>query len=534
MSGRTSSRMIHTVCAALAVVAMSAAAMMPVQALAASVVPESVAVTESSHESNPDAAGTTAPSTGTTVADSDIMTNMDVPYMAPWNAEQTQKLDIYNATGTEVSTSKARPAVVFIHGGAWIHGDKSFISERMPLVKTLLQSGYVVASINYRLAVESPWPAQINDCKSAIRFLRGHAAEYGIDPDRIAVFGESAGAHLAMMLGVTNGSRQFDNTQDGNMTGISSNVQAVISGFGISDVDDWGKLPGDDVSSAIHAKNLLFGVEEMGQYTEAQAKAASPLTYASAKAAPMLLVHGQNDSTVSYQQTVMMEQALDRVGAKNVSTWYPEYGPHGLTDVFCKNITAQQHYLDFLSKMFPHSQHGNNDETETVPVYRFYQPSQHTYLFSAQANETTILEQDWTGWFKEDAVFRVLPGSDLAVSNGSDAPATNSSMNKTDDDVVQTATMIVSRVHNTNTNDYIYTANTDEVNILESQGWVKETTFRTIAAGGISVHRLYDACTNRHTLVSNDTEKQSLIAYGWRDEGIAFHAYDSDQLSVSL
>ncbi|KAA8816496.1 hypothetical protein EMB92_06230 [Bifidobacterium callitrichos] len=635
MGGRASSRMTHVVCAVLAVMAMFAAAVMPVRALADSVVPESAAASlqetdrntgaasndqESSTEAEEDksaetddedvpsanelnsesdknasandgnsvdsttgatntgteaSAGTSddnsdsttsdgnadsdksdaapvTPSTGTTVVNGNIVTHADVPYMAPWSAEQTQKLDVYNAASAATAADgKGQPVVVFIHGGAWIHGDKSFLSERMPLVNTLLQSGYVVASINYRLAAESPWPAQINDCNSAVRFLREHAAEYGIDPDRIAVFGESAGAHLAMMMGVTNGSRQFVNTQDGNKAAVSSDVQAVISGFGISEVDDWGKLSGDDVSTAVYAKNLLFGVTEGKQYTEAQAKEASPLTYVSAKAAPMLLVHGQNDRTVSYRQTVMMEQALKQAGAKNVSTWYPEYGPHGFTDVFCENVTAQQRYLDFLSKVFPQSQQGSTDSThtiETVPVYRFYQSSHRTHLFSAQANETTVLGQDWTGWLKEGIVFRVLPDAESGpaqdsgeTSNNSNKDAVSSgissangiSADETGVSAAQPSTVTISRMHNTSTDDYIYTGNTDEINVLRRNGWVEESVFRTIATGGISIHRLYDVRTNRHMLVSNDTEKRGLIAHGWRDEGIAFHAYAVDQLSVS-
>ncbi|NQT87653.1 alpha/beta hydrolase, partial [bacterium] len=97
------------------------------------------------------------------------------------------------------------PIVVWIHGGAWRAGTKS-LGRVMPLV----ERGYAVAAITYRLTGEAQWPAQIQDCKCAIRWLRAHAAEHGIDPDRIGVWGSSAGGHLVAMLGTAGDVEAFE------------------------------------------------------------------------------------------------------------------------------------------------------------------------------------------------------------------------------------------------------------------------------------------------------------------------------------
>lgn len=480
------------------------------------------------------------PSTGTITVAGNIVKHTDVPYTAPWSATQTQKLDVYGPASETLaqegtSAATAKPVVVFIHGGAWINGDKSFLNSRMPLVNTLLQSGYLVASINYRLASESPWPAQINDTKSAVRFLRANASKYGIDPDRIAVFGESAGAHLAQLMGVTKGSTVFVDAQDGNGSDVSSDVQAVISDFGISDVDAWGKLSGDDTVSAAYAKNLLFGAKQSGQYTAEQARAASPLTYVSADAAPMMLAHGQNDRTVSYRQTVLMEQALTKAGVA-VSAWYPVNGPHSSADVFCTNITAQQKYLDFLSSVLTTEQNGQDgtvtDGTETIPVYRFYNAAEHTHLFSSRSNEITVLEQEWTGWNKERIAFRVLPEKQTSTPSAASLYGRGENASADSSSSASSAVETVTRMHNAATGDYVYTSSTAEIESLQAAGWAPETSFRVPTHGGIPVYRLYNATIGRHMLTADSAERDKLIAQGWRSESIPFHAYAADQITV--
>lgn len=453
-----------------------------------------------------------------------ITLQSNIPYMSPWSPSQSQRLDLYGLSSfgkqSDSDSPSARPVVVFIHGGAWIEGDQT-MAARMPLVKTLLQGGYMVAAINYRLATEAPWPAQINDCKSAIRFLRANASKYGIDPDRIIVFGESAGGHLAMMMDVTNGTDDFVVSDDGNGM-VSSDVQAVISDFGIADVDQWGKSSNDDAVGAAYAKNLLFGVPQGGQYTVEQTKQASPITYVNANAAPMLLVHGQNDQTVSYQQSVMMENALKQVGAKNVQSWYPIDGPHSSVEVFCANIVAEKKYLDFLSEALPVAKQDTSQtpSTGTVPVYRFYKANQNTHVFSLERNEQIVLGQDWSGWGNEGVAFRVFDSAGQTGASGSaSASDVSDSVNS----------LPVYRLRNGDMSDYVYTSSTEESQSLVKAGWIQDGTFATPVKGNAAVHRLYSGGAGRHMLVvEGGAEYSALLHQGWTDEGIVFRAFTAD------
>jgi hypothetical protein len=114
-----------------------------------------------------------------------------------------QQLDLYIPTD-----HKGEPLVVYVHGGGWEHGDKAGDSINPNNLQWLWQ-GYAMASINYRLIQHAVWPAQIEDCKAAIRWLKAHARDYGYDPDRLGVVGESAGGHLVALLGTTSGLQIF-------------------------------------------------------------------------------------------------------------------------------------------------------------------------------------------------------------------------------------------------------------------------------------------------------------------------------------
>jgi acetyl esterase/lipase len=126
----------------------------------------------------------------------------NLPYVIGGGPEQ--QIDLYLPTN-----GNGGALVVYIDGGGWEHGDKTGDSVN-PNNLQWLWKGYAMASINYRLAPSALWPAQIQDCKAAIRWLKAHAHEYGYDPNRIAVVGESAGGHLAAMLGTTTGLKIFD------------------------------------------------------------------------------------------------------------------------------------------------------------------------------------------------------------------------------------------------------------------------------------------------------------------------------------
>jgi acetyl esterase/lipase len=189
------------------------------------------------------------------------------------------------------------PLVVWIHGGAWSGGDKGglFVMPMMP-------KGCAVASINYRLSKQAVFPAQIEDCKAAIRWLRANAAKYGIDPNRIGVWGSSAGGHLVALLGTTAGVKDFEGS-GGNLD-QSSRVQCVVDWCGPSDLTTMGK-EGDRPGSPVA---LLIGGP--APENEEKARKASPLTYVSKDSAPFLIMHGDKDNTVPLRQSEVLADAL--------------------------------------------------------------------------------------------------------------------------------------------------------------------------------------------------------------------------------
>ncbi|MEM7455677.1 MAG: alpha/beta hydrolase fold domain-containing protein, partial [Planctomycetota bacterium] len=204
----------------------------------------------------------------------------DIAYVED-DAHERHKLDIYlpaDAASDENESDSAsrepRPLVVWVHGGGWRNGDK-----RGTPATTLLEHGYVVASINYRLSGHAIFPAQVHDCKAAIRWLRANAETYNIDPQRIGVWGSSAGGHLVAMLG-TSGD---DDTMEGQIgvTGVSSRVQAVCDWFGPTDFTVMNRQAGAqgaiDHDRSNSPESLLLGGPV--QQNPDAARAASPIVY---------------------------------------------------------------------------------------------------------------------------------------------------------------------------------------------------------------------------------------------------------------
>ncbi len=217
-------------------------------------------------------------------------------------------LDVYQPAHTANNSGfdNPRPAVVAIHGGSWNGGSKAaFAYDPRNLVIRLAQRGIVVLAIDYRLARPgSPsWPAVVDDLRKAVRWLRRHAAELGVDPDRIAVMGQSAGGHLALLLGTLPDEKGPD--------GVSAKVQAVVSLYGPSDLE--GLMNARRL--AHEPARALLGDETPG-LTD-RAREASPVDRLTAEAPPMLLIHGTDDLWVPLDQSVRMAQALDRVGVRN-------------------------------------------------------------------------------------------------------------------------------------------------------------------------------------------------------------------------
>jgi len=211
------------------------------------------------------------------------------------------------------------PAIVWIHGGGWQGGNKSGGLGRVgPLVAT---GDYVGVSVGYRLSGEAIWPAQIHDCKAAIRWLRANAGKYGIDPERIGVWGSSAGGHLVSMLGVSGGVKELEG--DCGTPGVSSRVRCVVDFCGPTDFLAAKRIQGGREPSAV--SGLLGGpLDEK----KAEAKPASPITYVSPDASPILIMHGTDDTTVPFQQAELFNAALREAGA-DVTLVPIEGGGHG-------------------------------------------------------------------------------------------------------------------------------------------------------------------------------------------------------------
>jgi acetyl esterase/lipase len=240
----------------------------------------------------------------------------DVAYVEGGGPRQT--LDLYldqNATGP-------LPLIIWVHGGGWEAGSKEGAG---PVRLLLLGKGYHVASINYRLSKQAPFPAQIEDCKAAVRWLRAHAAEYHFDPDRFGVWGASAGGHLVALLGTSGGVKELE----GNLgnPGVSSRVQAVCDWFGPADflamVEGTGAGSRVDRDSAL---SRLFG----GPVTEHKdlAKQASPVTFATSDDPPFLIMQGDQDNLVPLRQSELLHEALKKAGVES-TLYVVKGGGHG-------------------------------------------------------------------------------------------------------------------------------------------------------------------------------------------------------------
>ncbi len=223
------------------------------------------------------------------------------------NGHARQKLDLY----LPERATNALPVVIWIHGGGWKGGSKDGCP---PLRQGFVQRGYAVASVGYRLSGDAVFPAQIEDCKAAVRWLRVNAKRYGLDPDRFGAWGSSAGGHLVALLGTSGDERAFD---VGANLGASSRVQAVCDFFGPTDLlqMDSHARPGapfkhDDAASP---EACLIG----GPIQENKAKAArvNPITYLSTNALPpFLIVHGDADPLVPHHQSELLFEALKQAG----------------------------------------------------------------------------------------------------------------------------------------------------------------------------------------------------------------------------
>lgn len=226
-------------------------------------------------------------------------------------------LTLYVSTPRKASPP---PLVIFIHGGAWRLGHPMVtnpVYRQMDPVGKLLRAGFAVARISYRFSGEALFPTQLHDCKAAVRFLRNRAALFGFDPHRFAAMGNSAGGHLAALLGLT-ADREHLEGKVGDITG-SSAVQAVVDWFGPTDLLTMREQALPDGARGMNnpdsAKSLLIG-GALQDHREA-AIAASPVTYVSGAAPPFHIQHGARDRLVPLGQSQELYNALVAAGVKS-------------------------------------------------------------------------------------------------------------------------------------------------------------------------------------------------------------------------
>ncbi len=233
----------------------------------------------------------------------------DIPYAGTENPRQ--KLDLL--LPRDRAEGEPLPLVVFVHGGAWRAGNKgSGIGRLMPLVRS---GDFAGASVAYRLTGEASWPAQIHDCKAALRWLRANAEDLGIDPDRIGAIGTSAGGHLVSMLGTAGDVPDLEG-EIGEHGKQRSAVRCVVNFFGPSELLTMSAHPSrmdHDAPDSPESKLVGGTLQE----TRDVAREASPISHISAADPPFLHVHGTDDPLVPHAQSVGFDRALREAGIES-------------------------------------------------------------------------------------------------------------------------------------------------------------------------------------------------------------------------
>ena len=242
---------------------------------------------------------------------------------------QALKLDLY------LPSEPHAPLLVWLHGGRWEVGSK----ERMPL-GGLVEHGYAIASLDFRPASRARFPGQVHDIKAALRYLRARAPDYGYDATRIGILGESSGGHLAALVGTTNGQAELEGSL-GDHLGVSSEVHAIVSYFGASDL----------LTILAQSTPYGLGVREPALKTllgalpsddEALARLASPVFQVDARDPPLLLLHGDQDPQMPINQSHELEGAYERAGleAKLIVVHGAGHGGGAFFDAEHTNLVA--------------------------------------------------------------------------------------------------------------------------------------------------------------------------------------------------
>jgi acetyl esterase/lipase len=239
-------------------------------------------------------------------------------------------LDLYTPAG-----DPPFPVIVWVHGGGWRAGDEDLPPDH-PVLRQVAR-GYAVASVEYRLSQEAVFPAQIEDCKAAVRWLRGNATTYGLDPTRVAAWGSSAGGHLAALLGTSGDLASLENPAQGHAA-QSSRVQAVVDWYGPADFTQATIGGGDDAGAGLLGCTAATCPD--------QAALASPVTHVDPTDPPFFIQHGTADRTVSVRQSERLHQVLSAAGVPVTLVIFPGAGHGGAAFTSPANVAQIEGFLD--------------------------------------------------------------------------------------------------------------------------------------------------------------------------------------------
>ena len=255
-----------------------------------------------------------------------MKTHLDIPYKQI--NDVTLCIDLY------LPENEANPPLImWIHGGAWIAGDR-----KSPVMLWQVERGYALASIEYRLTGQGTFPDHIIDCKDALLYLKENAGKYGYDKTRIVAAGDSAGGHLAALMGTSIGQADWE------PAGADCSVRAAIDYYGPAVLEkNWDRST-DTPDNVI---SLLLGANVFSKQGKSRAAAANPVTYIDGSEPPFLILHGDADEVVPYRQSIYLRDALEAVGVP-VSLHRVHGGGHGFAGADINAVIDA--FLDYYVK----------------------------------------------------------------------------------------------------------------------------------------------------------------------------------------
>jgi acetyl esterase/lipase len=262
--------------------------------------------------------------------------------------DRSLKLDLYRPK-SEIPT----PLVIWVHGGGWQGGSKRGAGP----ARVLLQHGFAVASVEYRLSGEAIFPAAIEDCKAAVSFLRNQSERFHLDPNRFGAWGSSAGGHLVAMLGTTGDVDVFETHPISQQT--SSHVQAVCNWFGPSDFLRMNDFPSNiDHNSPDSPESKFIGGPI--QQNRDKCREANPITYVSPQDPPFLHLHGDKDRLVAYNQSELLHAALQKAGVATTLHKVID-GGHGFRGAAESREQIAERSIDFFKKELKSNESSQNN-----------------------------------------------------------------------------------------------------------------------------------------------------------------------------